>query len=65
MSWLKKYSGWPLYVTWKVPSARWIVPSTPVRPVPTGAVVVNTGGQNFAHVPVQLLVPGVVSALSV
>jgi hypothetical protein len=65
MSWLKKYSGCPLYVTWKVPSARWMVPSAPLNPVPAGAVLVSTGGQNRAHAPVQLLVPGTVSELRV
>ena len=52
-------------MTWNVPSARWMVLAVPVSPVTDGAVLVSTGGQNFAHVPVQVLVPGVVSELSV
>jgi hypothetical protein len=54
-----------LYVTWKVPSARWMTPSSEplALPAATGALWVSTGGQKRAHWPAQWLCVGV-SALN-
>ena len=50
-------NGWPLYVTWKLPSGRSIEPSLlPVTPAPaTQGWLVSTGGHAMAHLPTQLV----------
>src|ERR1700681_2322471 len=59
LSWTKRYSGLPPYVTCMVPSARVIVPARlAVSPAPaTGVPRVVTGGHAVAQAPEQFETP--------